>query len=82
MHDDDYVTVFTHRQYASIRRGEWKLMTLEQPFDERDFTLHNLAEDPGEANDLSLSNPRKRAEMLELWRVERLELGITLPEDL
>ncbi len=82
VHDDDYVTVFTHLQYASVRQGDWKLLSLEQPFDERYFTLHNLAEDPGEAIDLSLSNPRKRAELLELWRSERTRLGIVLPEDL
>ena len=82
VHDDDYVTVFTHRQYASIRQGDWKLLSLEQPFDERYFTLHNLAEDPGEAIDLSPANPGKRAELLELWRSERVRLGIVLPEDL
>ena len=82
VHDDDYVTVFTHRQYASVRQGDWKLLSLMQPFDERNFTLHNMAEDPGEAFDLSLSNPSKRAELLALWRAERLKLGIVLPEDL
>ena len=82
VHDGDYVTVFTHRQYAAIRQGVWKLLSLVQPFDERNFTLHNMAEDPGEAFDLSLSNPGKRAELLALWRAERLKLGIVLPEDL
>ena len=82
VHDDDYLTVFTHRQYASVRQGDWKLLSLAQPFDESEFTLHNVAEDPGETIDLSLSNPRKRSELLELWRSERVRLGIVLPEDL
>jgi len=82
VHDDNYVTVFTHRQYASIRQGNWKLMTLTQPFDESDFALHDLAQDPGETSDLSAAEPARRAEMLDLWRAERRRLGIVLPEDL
>jgi arylsulfatase A-like enzyme len=82
VHDDAYLTTMAYNQRAFVRQGDWKLLTLQQPFDERDFALYNLAEDPGESIDLSLSNPRKRAELIELWRVERRKLGITLPEDL
>jgi arylsulfatase A-like enzyme len=82
VHDDDYVTVLAYQQRAYIRQGSWKLMTLEQPFDERDFALYNLRDDPGESIDLSLSNPHKRQALLERWRVERRKLNITLPEDL
>jgi arylsulfatase len=82
VHGADYVTTLAYQQRAFIRRGDWKLMTLEQPFDERDFALYNLAEDPGETTDLSARNPEKRAELLQLWRRERRALGITLPEDL
>ncbi len=82
IHDDDYVTVVYNQQRAALRQGDWKLMTLEQPFDEDDFALYNVAEDPGESIDLARSNPRKFSELLELWRVERKRLGITLPEDL
>ncbi len=82
IHDDDYVTVIFNQQRAALRQGDWKLMTLERPFDERDFALYNLAEDPGESVDLARSNPRKYNELLELWRSERKRLGITLPEDL
>jgi arylsulfatase len=82
VHDDDYVTTFAYNQRAYVRQGDWKLMTLERPFDERDFALYNLAEDPGESIDLSLANPRKFDELLQLWRTERKRLGIILPEDL
>ena len=82
IHDEDYVTVIFNQQRAALRQGDWKLMTLERPFDERDFALYNLAEDPGESVDLARSNPRKYNELLELWRIERQRLGITLPEDL
>jgi arylsulfatase len=82
IHDDSYTTTFSYSQRAYIRQGDWKLLTLEQPFDERDFALYNLAQDPGESVDLARSNPRKFNELLELWRTERRRLGITLPEDL
>ena len=82
VHDDDYVTTFAYNQRAYVRQGNWKLLTLEQPFDERDFALYNLADDPGESIDLSLSNPRKYNELLQIWRRQRRQLGIVLPEDL
>jgi arylsulfatase A-like enzyme len=71
-----------YQQRAFVRRGDWKLMTLDQPFDERDFALYNVANDLGETTDLSEQYPEKRSELLELWRQERRKLGITLPEDL
>ena len=79
VHGDDYVTTLMYDQRAYVRQGNWKL---EQPFDERDFALYDLAEDPGETNDLSATHPQKREELLQLWRAERSRLGITLPEDL
>ena len=82
VHDDDYVTVFSQSQRAFVRQGDWKLVSIERPFDERNFTLHNLREDPGEATDLSQSHPEQRAAMIELWRERRREYGIILPEDL
>ena len=82
IHDDSYVTTLMYNQRAYVRQGDWKLLTLEQPFDERNFALYNLAEDPGETVDLAQSNPDKYQELLQLWRTERVKLGITLPEDL
>ena len=82
VHGDDYVTTLAYNQRAYVRQGDWKLMTLEQPFDERDFALYDLARDPGEVEDLSARYPERRAALLELWRRERLRFGITLPEDL
>ena len=82
VHDTDYVTTLAYEQRAYVRQGDWKLLTLEKPFDERDFELYDLARDPGETIDLSAAEPARRASMLELWRRERRRLGITLPEDL
>lgn len=82
VHDADYVSTLMYNQYAYVRQGDWKLLTLEQPFDERDFELFDLSRDPGETTDLSSQHPERRAALLELWRAERRRFGITLPEDL
>jgi arylsulfatase len=58
------------------------LSTLDPPFDEAEFELFNLDSDPGEANNLAGSEPEKYQELLELWRTERGNLGIVLPQDL
>jgi arylsulfatase len=65
-----------------LRQGNWKLTNLEPPFDESKLELFNLAVDPSETTDLRATEPEKFQELLELWRSERKELGIVLPEDL
>jgi arylsulfatase len=82
VHDDDYVTIFNHTQRSFLRQGDWKLMTYERPFDERNFKLFNLADDPGETTDLSNRYQEKYTELLSLWRTERKRVGIILPQDL
>lgn len=82
VHSEDYVTLLYHYGRAYLRQGDWKISTLEAPFDEGDFELFDLSVDPGETQDLSESNPEKYEEMLELWREHRRELGIILPQDL
>ena len=74
--------MLTQSQRAYVRQGDWKLVSIERPFDERNFKLHNLNSDPGEAIDLSESNPEKRTSMIKIWREKRREYGIVLPEDL
>lgn len=82
VHDEDYVTVFSHRGRSYVRKGDWKIVTMNGPFDEADFQLFNLATDPGEVNDLRAAEPEKFAELLDIWQVQRKELGIILPQDL
>lgn len=82
VHDENYLTVFSHRGRAYIRQGKWKMSTLQPPFDETDFELFDMELDPGESNNLAEAEPEKYQELLELWREERMELGIVLPEDL
>ena len=82
VHEEDYTTVLSHWGRALVRRGQWKLSTLEPPFDESKFELFDLAADPGETTDLRLSHPGKYQELLDAWRLERRRFGIVLPQDL
>ncbi len=82
VHDENYTTVLSHGGRAYVRQGDWKLVNLEPPFDERRLELFNLAQDPGEATNLASREPARVRALLELWRTERRRLGIILPEDL
>ncbi len=42
----------------------------------------DLDADPGETHNFADSEPEKYRELLELWRTERRNLGIVLPQDL
>lgn len=81
-HAEDYVTVLAHGGQALVRQGRWKLTAIDAPFEESKFALYDIKADPGETTDLSAQQPDKRAELLALWRTERVALGIVLPEDL
>lgn len=82
VHEDDYLTTMYHRGRAFLRQGDWKIVTLDPPFDESYFELYNVVEDPGETTDLRDSAPEKYEELIRLWRSERRRLGIVLPQDL
>jgi arylsulfatase len=82
VHDADYVTTLLHGERAFIRRGPWKLVTLDPPFDESAFELFNVDDDPGETTNLAHAHPDIHRELLELWRTERARLGIVLPQEI
>jgi len=82
IHDDDYLTILSHKGRAYVRQGQWKIVTTERPFDESKFELYDVVADPGEIVNLAASEPEKLAELIAIWRSERKGLGIVLPEDL
>jgi len=82
IHDDDYVTILSHRGRSLVRQGRWKIVTTDGPFDESKFELFDVVADPGETNNLAEAEPEVFANLLEIWRTKRKEMGIILPEDL
>ena len=61
---------------ASIRQGPWKLIEF---YHYRNVELYNLADDPGEQNDLSTSNPEKTAELRAKLKAWQQQIGAKMP---
>ena len=68
VHDDEYVTVLEHNGRAYVRKGPWKLVQIDRPFQEEDFVLFNLDNDLGETTDLREDFQDKYQELLQLYR--------------
>ena len=56
-----------HNERILLRKGNWKLVHEDGPYDSDSFKLYNLENDLGEVNDLKNSNPDKFKEMMEHW---------------
>lgn len=82
VHDEDYVTAFFHVGQAYLRQGRWKIVHSSSQFDESAFELYDVIADPGETRNLKEDMPDFYGRMIELWREERVKLGILLPSDL
>jgi arylsulfatase len=58
----------------AIRKGDWKITWLPQPFGQQHrqeastWKLYNLAKDPGEQDDLSDQYPEKTKELIGHWK--------------
>ena len=53
--------------HRSVRQGDWKIVWDASAGDDARWLLFNLAEDPGERNDLSTTMPGKLNEMIGAW---------------
>jgi arylsulfatase len=51
----------------ALRQGDWKLLSLHEPFGTADWQLFNVREDPAELRDLSAEEPTKMAELMAGW---------------
>jgi arylsulfatase len=63
----------------AVRKGDYKLLRLVQPFGPEDWQLYNLAKDPGETTDLSERMPKLRSEMIDIWKSYAQATGVILP---
>lgn len=77
--DEDYIAmeVFGNR---ALRQGDWKIRWEIKPIGKSDWELFNLAQDPGERNDLAAQYPDKLKEMLILWDKYVQENNVILPD--
>jgi arylsulfatase A-like enzyme len=76
IHPSDYVYGLEHDGQCLLIKGSWKITNITKPFDESAFALYNLAEDSGETNDISKSNPGKFKEMMKEWEKFKKKVGV------
>jgi arylsulfatase len=51
----------------AVRQGDWKIRWEYKPFGKESWELFNLAEDPGERNDLSAAHPDRVKALVAKW---------------
>jgi arylsulfatase len=68
----------------AIRKGDWKISWLPQPFGQEhrqeasDWKLYNLAKDPAEQHNLSDQYPEKRQELIAHWDEYVIQSNVTV----
>jgi len=63
----------------AYRRGDWKVLRLPPPFGNGDWQLYNLAEDPGEIQDVADQHPELVAELAQGWTAYAEANGVIQP---
>ncbi|WP_194973296.1 arylsulfatase [Aquiflexum lacus] len=79
IHDSTYVFGLEHRGDAMLRKGKWKLLNTEKPFELKNFELYHLENDLSEQQDMKEVNPEKYQELLLEWEKFSQQVGIRTP---
>ena len=59
----------------ALRKGDWKIVSANQPWGTGEWELFNVAQDRTESRNLAASNPQKLGELLVAWRDYVRETG-------
>ena len=62
----------------AFRRGDWKVLSLPEPYGNARWQLYDLAEDPGEVNDLAAQRPELVEDLARAWQ-QYAELNEVIP---
>jgi arylsulfatase A-like enzyme len=68
--------VFENGGQRAVFRGDWKALWIQPPNGIGDWQLFNLANDPGETNDVASENPEIMAELAAAYDEQVVELGV------
>ncbi|MFC3879750.1 arylsulfatase [Algoriphagus namhaensis] len=79
IHSEDYVFGMEHGGDAMLRKGKWKILNVDYPFQIENFALYDLSTDLAEQVDLKDQNPEKYQEMLAEWEKWSQNVGVILP---
>ncbi len=63
----------------AVRKGDYKLLWLAEPYGTGEWQLYDLAKDPGELTDLSRRHTELRTELIDVWNRYSRETGVILP---
>ena len=77
--EDDTAVSWELFGMRAVRKGDYKLLWLVEPFGPDNWQLYNLANDPGETVDLSSQMPELRGDMIDIWNRYSQETGVILP---
>jgi len=64
----------------SVRRGDWKLLSMPPPYGTGRWQLFDLAADPGESDDLAAREPDTAAALAAAWAEYARQNGVILPD--
>ena len=76
IHTDDEAWTMEHHHHALVRKGEWKLVNPGMMWDESQFALYNISDDPTEQNDIKTEYPKIYNELLETWKSFKAEYKV------
>jgi arylsulfatase A-like enzyme len=79
VHQADYVFAIEHREHAMVRKGKWKLLNIEKPFNEDNLQLFDLTTDLAEQVNLRKVEPLVFQDLLSEWRKYREEVKAQFP---
>lgn len=82
IHSSDDVFALEHYGNAMLRKGNWKITNYKKPFELKNFSLYNLADDLAEQTDLKDSFPGKYHELLAEWAIYSEEVKLQIPPPL
>ena len=64
----------------SVRRGNWKLTHMPEPYGNSDWQLFDLANDIGEATDIAAGNTDVVKELVAEWQKYASENNVIIPD--
>ena len=79
IHDEHYTMGWELFGRRAIRRGDWKIVWMFEPYGAGRWWLFNLDTDPAETTDLSTEHPQKLAEMITAWDDYASDNQVILP---
>src|SRR5690606_27557564 len=80
VHEPDYWVGWELYGHRAVRRGDFKIVWDPREGEDAAWNLFNIAEDPGEQNDLAAVSPDRLLEMQGLWDQYVRDNGVILVE--